>query len=87
MSDTTEGRVTLAVIQRDILYLTDLIERLIESDKLRDERIEKLDKRLAHIEPTVHVLSRVFEIAMYIIVVAAIGGIIWAVVQSGATLP
>ena len=87
MSDTIEGRVTLAVIKRDILHLTDLVETLIESDRLRDERIKTLDERLTHIEPTVHVLSRILEIAMYIIIVAAIGGIIWAAVQSGSALP
>ena len=87
MADTQDGRVTLAVIQRDILHLTDLVEKHIENDKLRDQRIEKLDKRLTYIEPTVRTLSKVLEIALYIIVVAAIGGVIWATVQSGSVLP
>ena len=87
MADTQDGRVTLAVIQRDILHLTDLVEKHIENDKLRDQRIEKLDKRLTYIEPTVRTLAKVLEITMYIIVVAAIGGIIWAAVQSGSVLP
>ena len=87
MPDTPEGRVTLAIIQRDILHLTGLLETHIESDKERDKRIDKLDERMACIEPTVKTMRKVLEIALYIIVVMAIGGIAWAIVQSGAALP
>jgi len=87
MPDTPEGRVTLAIIQRDILHLTGLLEAHIESDKARDERIDKLDARLTLVEPTVRTMARVLEIALYIVVVAAIGGVIWAAIQSGAALP
>ena len=87
MPDTENGRVTLAIIQRDILHLTSLLEAHIKTDLARDERIDKLDDRLTVIEPTVRTMSKVMEIALYIIVVAAIGGIVWAVIQSGAALP
>ena len=87
MPDTDDGKVTLAVIQRDILHLTQLLESFIEGAKLRDERIEQLDKRLTCIEPTVKTISEIMKIALYVIVVAAIGAIAWAAVQSGAFLP
>jgi len=86
MPDTDDGRVTLAIIQRDILHLTGLLETFIESAKVRDLRIEKLDQRLTCIEPTVKTISEIMKIALYVIVVAAIGAIAWAAVQSGAFL-
>ena len=79
--------MTLAIIQRDILHLTSLLETHIKTDLARDERIDKLDDRLTVIEPAVRTMSKVMEIALYLIVAAAVTGIIWAVIQSGAALP
>lgn len=43
MPDTDNGRVTLAVIQNDILHLTNLLEDHIASDNKRaDDREERL---------------------------------------------
>ena len=86
MPDTEDGKVTLAVIQRDILHLTGLLETFLESASLRDARIEGIDKRLMFIEPTVATIAKVLEIALYVIVIAAIGAIAWAAVQSGTLL-
>ena len=86
MPDTDDGKVTLAVIQRDILHLTGLLETFLESARLRDARIASIDKRLTFIEPTVATIAKVLEIALYVIVIAAIGAIAWAAVQSGALL-
>jgi len=86
MLETEDGKVTLAVIQRDILHLTMLLESFLASSKLRDERIERIDKRLTRIEPTVATIAKVLEIALYVIVITAIGAIAWAAVQSGALL-
>jgi len=86
MPDTDDGKVTLAIIQRDILHLTGLLETFLESARLRDARIEKIENRLTKIEPTVATIAKVLEIALYVIVIAAIGAIAWAAVQSGTLL-
>jgi len=87
MTDTPEGRVTLAIIQRDILHLTGLLEQHIENAQKRDEKIAALDRRVTNVEPTVRTVRKIGEIALYILVVAAVAGIVWAAVQSGAALP
>ena len=85
--DSKEQEVTLAIIQNDILHLTETVKLYLENAKKRDERIEDLNKRLTKIEPIVCTISEVMKLAMYAIVAAAIGGIAWAIVQSGALLP
>ena len=87
MPDTEEGRITLAILQRDILHLTELIKLYLENSKKHDGDIKKLDERLTCIEPTVKTTSRIMEIALYVIVIAVIGGVMWAVIQSGSFLP
>jgi len=95
MPEQEDGRVTLAIIQRDILHLTGLLESFLESAKERDRRITELervaipalDKRVTDMEPKVRTISRIGEIALYIVVVMAVGGIVWAVIQSGAAIP
>ena len=86
MPDADDGKVTLAIIQRDILHLTGLLETFLHNARLRDARIEKIENRLTKIEPTVATIAKVLEIALYVIVIAAIGAIAWAAVQSGALL-
>lgn len=39
--DTDNGRVTLAIVQRDILHLTQLVERWHDEDRTRLERLER----------------------------------------------
>ena len=86
MPDADDGKVTLAIIQRDILHLTGLLETFLHNARLRDTRIEKIENRLTKIEPTVATIAKVLEIALYVIVIAVIGAIAWATVQSGALL-
>ena len=67
------------------------IERfMVDTDadiKLVKEDVAVNTGKIATMEPTVRIVRRIGEVALCILAAAAIGGIIWAAIQSGSALP
>ena len=95
MPDTEDGKVTLAVLKTQLDNVLTVLEEIKRLGANRDARVTKiemetipaLDRRVTDVEPTVRTIRKIGEIALYIFVVAAIGGIIWAAIQSGTAFP